>query len=138
MSKDTRKSKISNARKKANQILTQFIREIAEEEHERVETVDEKTGDFRVVTKGEALARLIWKSALGYVEQIDIVDKQTGKVVGKKPMYFPPDKTYVTMIFDRLEGKVPIVEAEKDGGKASVADKISGQTKSRLNKLAKK
>ena len=54
-------------RTKAGRLLSAFIRQIAEEQTEMVK--DPETGEDRMASKAEALARLIWKKALGYTEQ---------------------------------------------------------------------
>ena len=52
--------------KKAGQLLSQFIRSIALEETELIKGAD---GEDQMASKAEALARLMWQRALGYVEQ---------------------------------------------------------------------
>lgn len=83
-------------------------------------------GDGTPITRFEHLARLIWNLALGYTEK----DVKSGKEIIHKP-----DKSFIRMIYDRMEGKVPNAQVSSDK-KASLADKISDQTKSRLNSLA--
>ena len=42
----------------------------------------------------------------------------------------------MSMIFDRMEGRAPLMNPEK-GNKRTIADRVSEQGKKRLNKLAK-
>lgn len=77
------------------------------------------------ITRFEQLAAYIWKAALGWTEK-----------VGETEIIHKPDKTYVCMIYDRMEGKIPVAAMEKGGKKASVADRVSDQTLSRINGLS--
>jgi len=122
---------------KASRLLTQFIREIAEENHEDPLIFGKGIDDARMITKAEALARYMWNAALGYKQKVEVLDKVTGQVIGDKEVIHFPDKTYVTMLYDRLEGRVPTVEIKDEDTKATVADKVSGEGKKRLNNLAK-
>lgn len=117
---------MSHAKKtKAGKLLSKYVKDIADEETELIQ--DPIAGD-RMGSKAEALARLMWKNALGFTE----VDSKTQKEVVKKP-----DKTFISMIWDRLEGRViPTADKDKDN-KATIADRISEQAKIRLNALNK-
>jgi len=112
--------------KKAGQLLSQFIRSIALEETELIKGAD---GEDQMASKAEALARLMWQRALGYVEQR--IEKG-----GLVDITHPPDKVLMSMIFDRMEGRAPLMNPEK-GNKRTIADRVSEQGKKRLNKLAK-
>ena len=79
------------------------------------------------ITRFEQLARIIWNKALGYTER----DEKTGAEIK-----YNPDKHFIDMIYDRMEGKIPAAASGSDGKKASLADRVSDQTKSRLNALA--
>lgn len=111
---------------KAGMLLSQFVREIALEKTQLEKNID---GEDKMVSKAEALARLIWKRALGYIE-IRINDDGT-----KTEIIHLPDRVYVAMIFDRMEGRAPLMNPEK-GDKRSIADKVSEQGKKRSNKIA--
>ena len=128
---------MSGTKAKASRLLTQFIREIAEETHIDPLITGEGIDDARMITKAEALARYMWNAALGYKQKVEVLDKVTGQVIGDKEVIHFPDKTYVTMLYDRLEGRVPTVEIKDEDTKATVADKGSGEGKKRLNNLAK-
>lgn len=86
--------------------------------------------DGTVITRFERLARLIWDNALGYTQK----DPKTGK----ETIHFP-SKAFMTMIYERMEGRIPMaLPIKDDGGKASIAKKVSEQTKSRLNDSAER
>jgi len=109
---------------RARRLLTEYIRKIAGEQTELVK--DPETGD-RMATKAEALARLIWKKALGYKDQVLIAGIPTEKE-------FYPDKDMISLLYDRLEGKVGIGEDIEKG--QQLPKRISELTKQKLNKLA--
>lgn len=109
---------------KAGQLLSQFIREIALEKTELVK-VD---GEDQMVSKAEAFARLTWKKALGYTEQ-KVIDGVLTDIV------HPPDRVYAGMLWDRMEGRAPLMNPEKKD-RRSIADKVSEQGKKRSNKIA--
>lgn len=121
----------------ASKLVTQFIRKIAEEIHEDPLVTGKAIGDAHMITKAEALARFMWKAALGYKEEIKIVNKETGEITLQEKIVFP-DKAYVTLLYDRLEGRVPTVEVKAIDDKPSVADKVTQEGKNRLNNLANK
>jgi len=129
---------MSVTKAQANRLLTKFIRQIAEEVHEDPLITGEGIDDARMITKAEALARYMWNAALGYKQKVEVLDKTTGQVIGDKEVIHFPDKTFITLLYDRLEGRVPTVEIKDEDTKATVADKISDQGKNRLNNLAKK
>lgn len=70
-----------------------------------------------LITNAEVLARMIWKKALGYTEEVEAADGR------------PYNKTYtsaswaIQLILERLEGKVASV-AEADSDRITVADKV--------------
>jgi hypothetical protein len=74
--------------------------------------------DGNLVTRSEGLAEQLWKFALGYKDEDDVIHK--------------PATWAIQLIFDRLEGKNP--EPEADDGALTIQDKI--QDVKKLNKLA--
>ncbi len=82
---------------KAGKLLTRFLETIAEEKTELGEDGD-------LITKAEALARLIWKRALGYKE----ADIKTGV-----ELIHPPEQSKIGLIFDRIEGRAPTASEDK-------------------------
>jgi hypothetical protein len=116
---------------KAGKLLSGFIREIAGEETEFIKGDD---GDDRMATKAEALARTIWKLALGYKEVVVKTDKSGVRSEVKIP--HDPNSTYIGIILDRTEGRAPLINDGKDG-KLSVPDRISQEGKNRINNIIK-
>jgi len=131
MSKDTGKNK----KILAGKLLSKFIKEIANETHDDP-VIKAKGEEAVMLTKAEAVARYIWKLALGYEETEDVFDK-TGKKIGIKPVRHRPDKWAINLIWDRLEGRVGAADLKSSDDKASLAKKISDQGKKRLNQIAK-
>lgn len=134
MSETTEKSK-HGKKSLAGKLLSKFIREIANEICDDP-ILKAKGEDAVMVTKAEAIARYIWKVALGYEESEDVFDK-AGKKIGIKPVCHRPDKWAINMIWDRMEGRVSQADAKSGSDKASLADKISEQGKKRLGQIAK-
>ncbi len=113
------------ARTKAGQLLSGFIRDIMEEQTEFAENED---GSMRMVTKAEALARNICKRALGYTENMEDAKGEDVEIVHQ------PDKTYVQIVFDRMEGRVPqsLTEGEE---KMTAAEKVTKQGVNKINEV---
>ena len=109
---------------KAGMLLSQFIRSIALEKTELVK-VD---GEDQMASKAEALARLVWKKALGYTEQKVIKGDLTD-------VNYPPDRTMIALLWDRMEGRAPLMNPDKKD-RRSIADRVSEQGKKRSNKIA--
>lgn len=104
--------------------LTKFLKTLAME----AETIDDMG---EVVTKGQTLAALLFKKALGYIE---MGRDENG---GHREIYHKPESWAIQYIYDRLEGRVPqAVIEEKDG--PSIADKIREISVAKANALTKK
>ncbi len=102
-------------RAKAGKLLTRFLEEIAEEQTE--------LGDGEeLITKAEALARLIWKRALGYTDS----DVKTGV-----DTVYAPESSKINIIFERIEGKAPMAGTEK-ADKLTVSERIKEVGKKRI------
>jgi hypothetical protein len=115
----------------AGMMLSKHLRKIAAE-HTEVGGNDPENGQARIITKAEALARVMWKLALGYSEETRIRDEKTGKVslIVKE---HKPDNTMISLIWDRLEGKV---SAQEDKAKKQpLSHKVDEQIKQRINAL---
>ena len=111
---------------KLKQVFTDMLRQVAEEVTEFVEIPDGDSGkEMAIRSKAEALARFVWKQALGYEELNDAGEK----------VKHEPDKWAVGLLFDRLEGKVTAIPVAGKTG-LSIADRVSEQGKRALNKLA--
>lgn len=105
---------------KAGKLLSRFLETIAEEKTELVK--DPKTGEDRIATKAEALARMIWRDALGWTErdtknEIDIVHL--------------PNQNRIATVFNRIEGKAPVA-GEDTADKLTAADRVTEVGKSRI------
>lgn len=103
--------------------LTKIIKQIGNEFHK--DTVD--NGGNRL-TKIQTLGRLVWDKALGYTE----VDVDSDVVI-----HHNPDKAFIGMIWDRLEGKVVPAVSGSGKDKATLSERVKEQSKRRLNQAAK-
>lgn len=101
--------------------ITRLIRERGNEFH----TVDD---DGNPLTRLQALALLIWRKALGWIE----MDPKTGTEI-----IHSPDRGFITMIYDRLDGKMAPAVADSGKKKATLSDRVGEQSKRRLNQMAK-
>jgi hypothetical protein len=119
----------------AGKLLSKFIKEIASEICDDP-VIKAKGEEAVMLTKAEAVARYIWKVALGWEGTEDILGKD-GKKIGIKPVKYWPDKWAINMIWDRMEGRVGQADAKAGSDKASLADKVSEQGKKRLSQIAK-
>ena len=111
-------------KKNATNILTGHIKRLGSESI----TIDDE-GD--PITRFAVLAKLVWDKALGYREEIKLDGGEVEVTIHK------PDRGFIGMIFDRTEGRVAPVAAADGKKKVSLADKISEQSRVRLNRLAK-
>lgn len=127
MAKKNKKPTVKGTKQRAGLILSSMMRSIAEEVTELNKGTD---SEDKMISKAEALARLVWKKALGYTDQV----VTNGELVDRE---YPPDRVYVGMLLDRLEGRVAAVESGKKE-KRTVADRIGDQSKKRINAAAKK
>lgn len=109
---------------KAKNLLTKFIRIILQE---KIAIEDLDTAEKRVVTKAEAVARIICRGALGYTEITES---------GKRIIH-QPDKTFIHLIYDRVEGRVGTAD-ETGKRERKIPDRISDVAKARANKYVKK
>ena len=105
---------------KAGLKLNALLRKLGFEEY----TVSD---DGTPITRFEQLAKIIWDRALGYTET-DI--KNNVEIIHK------PEKHFIDLIYDRMEGKVPTASSGDKENKAKLTDKVSDQLKSRLNAIA--
>ena len=106
---------------RAGQLLSNHLRRIAQEETEFVAGPD---GD-KMATKAEALARLMFKLALGWEETIY---KKDGDRVTKM---HNPSAGMIALIW---EGRsVPLASGDKQG--RTLPKKVSEESKNRLNRM---
>ncbi|MCK5608872.1 hypothetical protein KAR91_43770 [Candidatus Pacearchaeota archaeon] len=133
MSNDTEKSE-HGKKIAAGKLLSKFIREILNETHDDP-LIKARGEDAMMVTKAEAIARYVVKSALGYIEQEEVW--KNGQMVGVRDIIHKPDKSFIHLVWDRMEGRVGQADAKGGSDKASLADKVSEQGKKRLGQIAK-
>jgi hypothetical protein len=115
----------------AGRLLTRHLIQVGQEKTES-NGFDDK-GSSRQITKIEALARLMWKLAFGYEEEVRKLTKDGKLALVKK--IIAPDKTLIALIYDRLEGKVNASE-EEGGKKPPLSSRIKDQARRRVNRLA--
>jgi len=118
----------------AGKLLSKFIREIANEVHDDP-VIKAKGEEAVMLTKAEALARYMWKAALGWEESVDVY--KNGVKTGVRPEIHKPDKTFIGMIWDRMEGRAAMIDAKSGSDKASLTERVSEQGKKRLGQIAK-
>lgn len=100
-------------------ILSKYLRALAMDIH----TVDD---DGKPVNKAAVLAKLVWQHALGFEER-DPDDPN--KMTPHKPATWA-----IELLFNRIEGKIPLAVVEDQG--RSLAEKVSDLGKARANALA--
>jgi len=99
--------------------LTLHLREMAAE----VLTMDD---EGNLLTRGEALAELLWKKALGH----ETIDEKTEEVT-----YHKPEAWAISLIWERMEGKAPVAIPD-DKGALKIAERVSELVRNRLNSYA--
>lgn len=103
--------------------VTQHLREIAAQAHDW-------SVDDGILTKGECLARLLWRKALGWTEKV--VDDE-----GIKNEFFhKPEAWAIQLVYDRMEGRVAQATTDEEVRSIKVKEEVSELAKSRLNALA--
>jgi len=103
--------------------ITQHLREIAAMAHDWSE-------EDGMLTKGECLAMLLWRKALGYTEKV--VDDEGNE----KEIFHKPEAWAIQLVYDRMEGKVPQAVTDDETRSVKVKDEVSELAKSRLNAIA--
>jgi hypothetical protein len=115
---------------KASKILTTQIKNVLSEKTE-VEMDDD--GIPVMVTKGEKLARLVVRMALGYKEEVERTYNEK-KVIDT--VVHGPHAGMIGLIYDRLEGKIPMAKEEEITSR-KIADRVSDQGRNRINAAGK-
>lgn len=115
-------------RTRAGQLLSAYLREISNEETETVR--DPKSGEDRMATKAEALARSIWRDALGYTET---KVNSEGKRI---ELVHPPIRAAQSIVFDRIEGRAPASVTE-GADKLTAAERVTEQVQKRISEAGK-
>jgi hypothetical protein len=100
-------------------ILSKYLRSLALD----CETIN-NAGD--PVTNAAALAKFVWKAALGYKD----VDIKTGAIIAHEP-----DWRAIELLYNRIEGRIPVAIVEENA--RSLTEKVSDLGKARINSMAK-
>lgn len=103
--------------------LTKHLQSLGQEMH----TIDDQGNP---ITREEALARLLWNMALGYVEKVRN-NEGNWEEVAHKPVAWA-----MQAVWDRREGKVPLAIGEDDN-RIKASDRVRELAKDRLNALAR-
>lgn len=106
--------------------LTNHLRELAAEVHD---WIMEEDGEGKVITKGEALANLLWERALGY-DEVKIDDEGNEKRIRHEPAQWA-----IQLVYERLEGRAPQAVTE-DETRRKAKDRVDELAKQRINALA--
>lgn len=101
--------------------LTEHLKRVAVEAHDWSEADG-------IITKAEALARILWAKALGGKE-VRIKDDGSEKVIINKP-----ESWAIQLIYDRLEGRAPTAVVD-DEGKMTATERVRELSKNRANEL---
>jgi hypothetical protein len=102
--------------------LTRHLRDLAAEAEGLAENGD-------VLTKAQALARLLWRKALGYE---DMQPNREGVLVKTIHM---PESWAIQLIYERIEGKAGPTTVE-EAGKITATERVSELARNRINSLA--
>ena len=108
-------------RMRAGTLLSTHLRRIAQEETEFLDLPD----GGRMGTKAEALARLMFKLALGYEER----DADTNVVTKHGP-----DRGMLGLIWDRIEGRAAPI-TDNAAKKRTLPNRVSDENTKRLNDM---
>jgi hypothetical protein len=122
---------LTEEKKKATRLLTKWVGQIALEESEVQQ--DTPTDAPRMITKAEALSRLMWKMALGYTETVQ--DKVGGTLV-ENTIVHVPNAGMIALLYDRMEGRVPLAAEPEHAGR-TVSEKVTEQSRNRINASGK-
>ena len=100
-----------------NKRLTELLTEMGSD------PITNAAGD--IVTRDEALAKVLWDLALGYAYKDD----------DNKEQFVAPDRSIAQFIFERREGKVATAAID-DRGVMTASDKVSELARNRINSHA--
>ena len=118
------KSPTIGDKSRAGRLLSEYLRRIAQEETELTEGTALESGTL--ITKAEAIARLMFKLALGYKE----INK-----AGDKDIIHGPDRGMIALIWDRIEGRATPIN-DNLAKRRTLPKKVSDENKRRMNELA--
>jgi hypothetical protein len=112
-------------------LFSRCLRDIGREQTELAGD-DPETGDTKLISKIEALARKMWELALGWEEEIYVKVKGSEEKELKIKKH-KPDVPVLKELLERLEGKAG-ADTKKDPHKP-VNERIREQSKDRINAL---
>jgi hypothetical protein len=112
-------------------MLSRYLRQIANEKTESDGSLNPGDGRVRMMSKAEALARQIWRLALGWKEDVKVEKDGKVKMVEK---HHPPDPKFVDIVLDRIEGKVA-AQGEDKVKKQPLSERVSDLAKRKLNAM---
>lgn len=110
--------------------LTNRLRELLAEVHDTILNDDKEAV---LITKGEALAELLMKRALGWTEEVIEESGIPGKTIARK-VERSPERWAIELIYDRTEGKSPQALPDDKGG-LTAADRVSEIARKKVNQL---
>lgn len=108
----------------AGKALTAELRKLAEEVYTVLDNGDQQT-------RSEALAAMIWRQALGWVEE---TRDESGNLVKK---VHPPVAWCQQFLFERQEGRAPVASSDNEGG-VRAAEKVRQLAKERVAAMTAK
>lgn len=112
-----------NPRIMAGKFLSEALRNLASEAHDIGESSE-------IRTRAQCLAKIVWDHALGFTK---LVQNKEGKSVEQK---VEPRVWAISLIFDRLEGRVPMSE-DGTSEKVTLADRVDKISKKSFEELEK-
>ncbi|UCF13018.1 MAG: hypothetical protein JSW06_01865 [Thermoplasmatales archaeon] len=131
MAKENKKLTELGQKQRAGRLLSEYIRAIGDERTEVMDiAISPDEVKHKIVSKAERLARDIWDKALGKsFTDTDGVDVRPDPKVTLE---------YRKLVIERVEGKVGtgLTGADIEHPGRSIPDRISGQNRDRLNRMA--
>lgn len=109
--------------------LTAHLRELAAKVHEWIQPEEGEEGGY--ITKGEALARLLWQKALGFTETV-LDEENKSRTIAHKP-----ESWAIQLIYERLEGKSPQAITE-DATRIRAVERVRELAAARINDITTK
>lgn len=107
------------SKQRAGQLISSYLRAIGTEKTETATVfTDSDTGEVKIISKGEKLARDIWEQALKGADEKTKLE-------------------YRKLLLDRIEGRPDVGQVDEKQKRGSVPDRVSELNKTRLNDLAK-
>ncbi len=103
-------------------LLTKKLRELA------LDIIEIDPGSEKPTTRAEKLARVLWDHALGFIEQ---TTNKTGEI---KEVRHSPAAWAITLLYDRLEGKVAPT-SDPGTERPDLGEKLKATSAKRINRI---